>query len=407
MRSSDFARRALVVGSALLGVVLAAPTLSEAQGNIQLGPFRLLPVLEVGVEYNDNVVLSPPGQEESDLIWIISPEITLELPGRRSALRVGYRANIKEYTDNSSLSFVEHIAQAEWRLNQLLGGRLNLYVTDRFLYTEDPTGFPVPELTERVPRADNLLRVGGEYSLAERWSLGVDYSFYWIDYGGAASNDVLDHVEHTIGVTGYYRIQPKTSLLAEYRYQIVRYDQENVAGPRDSDSNFLLGGVKGDFTAKTSAQVKVGYQWKDYKSEAETDFDGLVVEAEVIWKYAEPSQLRLFGGRANVESTFVVGGNNYYVANYGGLELRHQITPDLLLRVRGLFGTNDYPDVATVGTTTAKRQDDFAEAGIGLTYQMRRWLAFTLDYYFLWRDSNFNDFDYTNNRVAATVRLTY
>ena len=135
------------------------------------------------------------------------------------------------------------------------------------------------------------------------------------------------------------------------------------------------------------------------------DWNGLIVEANVIWKYREPSEVRLFGGRANVESTFE--GQNYYVTTYGGLEVRHFLSEQLILRVTGLGGVNDYPGDTTIGTQAARRSDVFVEAGVSLKYQMRRWLAFELGYRYLNLNSNFNEFDYTDNRVKASILLSY
>jgi hypothetical protein len=393
--------RLLALCAAVLsGTVLWDPAGAGAQGNIELGPFRLLLNLDLSGEYDDNILLAPR-DEESDFIWTISPGVTIELPARRWALRLGYRADIIQYTDHDDLSTVDHTFQAAAQGNF---GRLNLALVNEFKTTEDFAGFPVPETTTRTERRENLLHAEGEYRVADRWSAGAHYDFLLVDYV-ESEFDELDYDEHTIGGTIFYRVAPKTSVLGEYEYQIVRYDLDAVADDRDSDSHLFWGGVKGDLTAKTSAAVKAGYQIKDYDNPAREDFDGLVVEAEVIWKYRDPSQLRIYGGRSNEESTFL--GNNFYIANYGGVEVRHYITPRLILRAHGLVGTNEYPESVTVETETKERDDWFYEAGASLRYQIRRWLAIELAYEYLRRDSNFADFDYTNNRVIGTVLLTY
>lgn len=393
---------------AALGVVigvwllLATPSPAGAQGNIELGPFRLLTSLDLSGEYNDNILLAPRN-EESDFIWTISPGITIELPGRRLALRLGYRADIIRYTENDTLDTVEHTVQASAAYSA--PGGLNLSLRDEFRRTEGFAGFPVPELTDRVERHQNDLRAEAEYRFADRWSAGAHYNFVWVDYVSGPIFDELDRQDHTFGVTLFYRILPRTSVLGEYDYQIIRYDLDRVARDRDSDAHFFKVGVKGDLTAKTSAGIKVGYQIKDYDNPAREDFDGFIAEAEVIWKYRDPSQVRLYGGRANIESTFQ--GNNFYVANYGGVEWRHYLTAVLILTARGLIGTNDYPETVTIGDETKQRDDTFYEFGLSLRYQVRRWLGLEVAYQFLRRDSNFRDFDYTNNRVIGTVHLTY
>jgi hypothetical protein len=99
--------------------------------------------------------------------------------------------------------------------------------------------------------------------------------------------------------------------------------------------------VKGDITAKTTILLRVSWEWKDYDNQAREDWDGVIAEANVIcviWKYREPSQVRIFGGRANIESLFE--GTNYYVSTYVVAEVRHFLSERLVLRVRSLGGVS-------------------------------------------------------------------
>jgi hypothetical protein len=382
---------------AILG--LAGP--AGAQG-IQLGPFRLLPTLGLSLEYDDNILLTPE-DEIDDLIWHITPGITIELPSRRYAIRLGYEADILRYMDNTDLDTVHHQALADARVDFVFG--LGLRLTDRFLITDDFAGFPVPELTQLVERWENTLDAGGEYVLRERFALDANFRWFMVDYQDDPEFDQFDRDDYTISGTGFYRVFPKTSVLGELAYNMVRYDIPAVALDRDSDAWRFLVGVKGDLTAKTTALIKIGWEWKDYDNNARDDWDGLIAEGNIVWKYREPSEVRLFGGRANVES--LEEGRNYYISNYAGIEVRHFIRERLLLRVRGLGGVNDYPTDVTIGAESAERTDTFFEAGASLRYQMRRWVAFELGYEFLYRDSNFDINDYQANRVKASVLFSY
>lgn len=399
-RSRPAARMALA-GAIAVGL-LAASGPASGQGNLELGPFRILTNLDLSGEYNDNILLSPR-DETSDFIWTISPGVTVELPGRQSALRLGYRADVLRYTDNDALDTIDHTVQLEGRMNLARG--LTLTAKDEFKYTRNFAGFPVPELTDKVDRFENQLGAGAEYQLPGRFAVALDYTFIWLDYDAGPLFDELDRSDHTVALTVLYRIMPKTSILGEYDYQVILYDVPSVARDRDSEAHFFKVGAKGDLTAKTSVALKVGVEFKDYENPARPDFDGLVVEGEIVWKYRDPSQLRIYGGRANVESTFQE--NNFFVANYGGVELRHYVTPTVIGTVRGLVGTNDYPTVTTVGTETKKRADTFYELLAGVRWQARRWLALELNYQYLARESNFEDFDYRNSRIIGQVRLTY
>lgn len=388
-------------GLALLTIAaLAGP--AAAQGNLELGPFRIVPSLELALEYDDNILLTP-NDEIDDFIWIISPGLLVELPSRRYAVRVGYRADILRYMDNSQFDTVHHNVLAEARVE--FAGGLGLRLSDRFKITDDFAGFPVPELTQRVERWENALDVGADYTVRERYTIDVNYQWFLVDYRDDPSFDAFDRQDHTVAGTLFYRLFPKTSILGEVDYNLVRYDLPSVAQVRDSDAWRFKVGVKGDLTPKTSAIIKVGWEWRDYDNPGTKDWDGLIAEGEITWKYREPSQVRLFGGRANVESTFEA--NNYYVSSYAGAEVRHYLRERLILRLRALGGVNEYPETVTVGTKTNERTDTFFEAGVSLKYQIRRWLGVELSYSFLLRDSNFDEFDYTDNRVKASVILTY
>jgi hypothetical protein len=385
-----------LVALATLGVAGSA----AAQGNLELGPFRILPSLELALEYDDNILLTR-NDEIDDFIWTISPGVVIELPARKYAVRLGYRADILRYMENDELDTVHHNLLADARVNFAAG--LGLRLTDRFLITDEFAGFPVPELTQRVDRTENTLDVGGDWTVRERYTFDVGYRWFLVDYEDSFNE--FDRQDHTVAGTFFYRVFPKTSVLGEVNYNWIRYEEPAVALDRDSDAWRFKVGVKGDLTAKTTAIIKVGWEWRDYENAAREDWDGLIAEGEIIWKYREPSELRLFGGRANVESLFE--GNNYYVTSYGGAEVRHFLRERLILRVRALGGVNEYPEDVTVGTKSAERSDTFFEAGVTLRYQIRRWIAVELGYAFLLLDSNFDEFDYEANRIKASVILTY
>ena len=388
---------AILAGLALLGLSgFAGP--AAAQG-LQLGPLRLLPTLELAMEYDDNILLTKDDKLD-DLIWHIMPGIAIELPSRRYAIRLGYQADILRYTDNTDLDTVHHLALADARVDSTIG--LGFRLTNRFLITDDFAGVPVPELTVREERWENTLDVGAAYTLRERFTFDVNYRWFMVDYKDDPEFNEFDRDDHTITGTLFYRVLPKTSVLGEVDYNIVRYDIPAVAADRDSDAWRFKVGVKGDVTAKTTLLFKVGWEWRDYDNPGREDWDGLILEGNAIWKYREPSEVRLFAGRMNVES--LVEGTNYYITNYVGIEVRHHLRERLILRVHGLGGVNDYP---TDPTTNTERTDTFFEAGVSLRYQMRRWVAFELGYNYLILDSNESQFDYADNRIRASVLLSY
>ena len=390
---------ATVMSALLVGFTCPGPAWS--QEGIRVGDFRVHPNLELSTEWNDNIDLAPR-DETADFLYVISPGISVELPGRRYAFRLGYRADILRYREQDQLNETHHSVQADAKAT--FPGGLSLGASDQFKRTSEFAGFPVPELTQRVDRNENTFRAGAEYVIGERISVGLDYSFLWVDYRADPSFDDLDREDHLAGVTLYYRILPKTSVLGEYDFQAIRYRLDPVAQDRDSDANKFKVGIKGDVTAKTTLLAKIGWESRDYKNPAREDFEGLIVELEALYTYREASQLRLFAARSANES-LSEGRSNFYVATYGGVEVSHQLRPRWLVKITGLVGVNDYPE--SVDPTTKKRFDRFYNSSLALRYQIQRWLAVELGYIYLVRDSNFADFDYTNSRVRGSILVTF
>jgi len=391
---------AVWAGLVLLAIVGFAGQ-AAAQG-LELGPFRILPSLGLSIEYDDNILLTKDDRID-DFIFHIIPGVVIELPSRKYSIRLGYQADILRYADNTDLDTVHQSALADARVDFNVG--LGLRLTDRFLITNDFAGFPVPELTQLVNRWENTLDAGVDYTVRERYTLDVNFRWFMVDYKDDPQYNQFDRDDYTISGTLFYRIQPKTSILGEVDYVLVRYDEPASARDRNSDGWRFKVGVKGDITAKTTVLFKIGWEWKDYENPRRGDWDGLIAELNVIWKYREPSEVRVFGGRANVESLYE--GANYYVSTYGGAEVRHFLNERLILRVRGLGGVNQYPEDVLLGVNSANRTDTFFEGGVSLKYQMRRWLAFELGYNYLVLNSNYDQYDYRDNRVQASVLFSY
>jgi hypothetical protein len=98
--------------------------------------------------------------------------------------------------------------------------------------------------------------------MRERYTFDVNYRWFTVDYKDDLEFDQLDRDDHTIAGTFVYRVFPKTSVLGEVQYNLVRYDEPAVAADRDSDAWRFRVGVKGDITAKTTILLKVGWEWK-------------------------------------------------------------------------------------------------------------------------------------------------
>ncbi|HEX2500900.1 MAG TPA: outer membrane beta-barrel protein, partial [Methylomirabilota bacterium] len=131
----------------LAASVLLAPGLASGQSALEWGPFRLIPTLGLTETFTDNVVLAPPGQEESDFITTIGLGLALKLRGTNYGGNLGGRVDILRYAENTDLDTTRYTAFADGRWE--LFGRLNLTLVEEFKRTDEFVG-TVPEFTELV-----------------------------------------------------------------------------------------------------------------------------------------------------------------------------------------------------------------------------------------------------------------
>ncbi|MCK5013599.1 MAG: outer membrane beta-barrel protein, partial [Candidatus Omnitrophica bacterium] len=68
---------------------------------------------------------------------------------------------------------------------------------------------------------------------------------------------------------------------------------------------------------------------------------------------------------------------------------------------------NKYPTETTEGAKTAKREDDLWEVGAGLSYKLPRRGTVDLDYTYTEKSSNFDTYDYKNNRVSVAYKIEF
>ena len=87
---------------------------------------------------------------------------------------------------------------------------------------------------------------------------------------------------------------------------------------------------------------------------------------------------------------------------------QHQLLPKLSIGARLGGGRNDYSTKETeVNGTSAFRRDWFMVAGGNIEYAIQRWLRVGLEYLRTSRTSNFNQFDFVDEKVTGRVTLQF
>ncbi len=120
----------------------------------------------------------------------------------------------------------------------------------------------------------------------------------------------------------------------------------------------------------------------------------------------ERTRFALLTQRTVEESTFAT--NLWYVSTLVALSAEHSFNGKLKASARVFGGTNDYPDkAAKVNSTFHYRHDSLVGVGVGLDYQIQKWLGVGADWAHTDRRSNFENFQYSDDVVAAKVTLSF
>ncbi|RMG02165.1 MAG: hypothetical protein D6726_08125 [Nitrospirae bacterium] len=380
------------------------------------------PFLALGLYYTDNV-FNTPDNEKSDIMLVITPGVWVSVPRvkhkllkirtenispgglelslfrekfpRRYQTYLLYRADIEQFKKYSSENTISHKLDGLFQYN--FRGGLSIDLIDQFRKSHDLRGTGITSELDKFN--SNLFNLVFTYDMSEKFKLRGEYSNFFIDYD-AERNNFRDRVDNGINAYLYYHIRPKSSIFVEYEYLDINYDTSIVD---NSNEHHLFGGLQWDITAKSKGRVKAGYGEKNFSKGGSAK--NFIFEIQIDHRFTPKTSFKVAGTRRTNETTISV--SDYIFTNAIKAELLHRFTG----KISGAFDLgyrNDlYKGNITIGDVTDERDDDIYTAMIAFQYEYKDYIKADLGYLYTRRDSNFNDFDFTNNtfffRVTGTL----
>jgi hypothetical protein len=394
-------RKGWIVAVAMALAALPTPAravdLNAIWPDLGLPGFKITPFLAERVEYETNLFQTASHAQDSTVFKTI-PGFILELPFGRHRFDLAFRTEILRYVDLGSQNTENYFVLATGKFD--FPGGLKLTLTEDFAHTSDPPG---TELTGRVESSTNTVGPSIEYALTSRYSIGLDYAWTHVSFAESSGVTELDRDEQLVALTGYYKIQPKTDLLASFAYG--RKDFDN-ASERNLNRFIGLVGVRGDLTSRLSSTFRVGFESRQPDKSNLTAYNGLVSRGDVTFLPTERTKLTLYLERTTQESVFQT--NLWYLADIASLTVEHYFTPKFLVTATVYGGSNEYPDKGQqVDNSFDWRTDWLVGASVGAEYQIQKWLAVSADYRFTRRESNFDTLSFKDNVVGGQVKLSF
>jgi uncharacterized protein (PEP-CTERM system associated) len=207
-------------------------------------------------------------------------------------------------------------------------------------------------------------------------------------------NTDREHDKPGFRVTGYYRLAPKTRMLLEYRYD--DYDYLLASSLLDSKKETYLVGLTWTATARTVGTLKFGREERDFDSGLKKDKDASAWEADLVWQPVKSATLTFNTTKGTEEGSVtedLVDVTRFKVA------WNHQLAPRLTSDVSYAYADEEYQDLFG-------REDEVNEVGVGLNYDVTRWVTVGVGYRYKDRDSNVAVRDYDRNVYMLNVNLS-
>ena len=385
----------LLTAAAALPTPATAVDLNAVWPDLGLPGFKITPFISERVEYESNIFQVPSGSQD-DVVFKTIPGFVLELPLGRHKIDLGFRTEILRYVDLENQDTEHYFVLGNVLLD--FPGGLKFKLKEDFARTSDPPG---TELTGRIKSSTNVLSPSVEYGFTQRYAIGLDYVWAHVRFDDVVNQ--LDRDEHTVGLTGFYRVQPKTDLLVNFSYGIKDFER---ASNRDVSRYIGAVGVRGEITSRLLSTFRVGYEVRDPDHGDIGAYSGIVIGGDFVYTPTDRTRITLVTERAVQESVFAT--NVAFLANLVTLSAEHFLTPKLLLTGRLFGGNGDYFEKARKVNGSFDWRNDWVYAfSVGVEYQIQKWLGVSADYTHSRRDSNFDNFDFKDDLVGAKVTLSF
>lgn len=368
---------------------------------IALGPFRIVPSLDLTYGHDDNVVLTHEERVES-YFYLLSPSIRLELPTDRSVLSLAWAAEVGRYEDSEIDDYDDWFVELDWAWNPTTRHRFNAFAywdeghdrRGRGARQGDLALLPVaPDEWEK-----GTLGVSWVYGApGARGRLMIDASVVDLEYtNNPEFTEFRDYRSDQLGASFFWRIRPKTRLGIGAEWVTFDYDPVGAGASvasLDSDASYYYVGVEWDATARTSGRIDFGVHEKDFDAASRQDYDDSFWRASIDWRPRSYSAFTLSASRKTQETD---GFGDFVLRRDLGLEWNHTWS-------RGFSTT------AEIGRGNERhepmvRDEDYTRWGISGRWQFNPYLRLGVGWRRHDRDSSQDQFVYDRDVWMLTLQ---
>lgn len=383
-------------------------------GKFSAFPFHVTVSVRAG--YDDNATLASATKQGSPFATT-QLGIVYNFGNPRTTISLSAGAGITYYTDRNTTNLSAPGTSDDYDVNGSISfalthratPRLTLAVNAYATYQSQPDFFAFKTGAVDYSRIDQdfflmVDKISAVYAWTPRFSTVSSYTLGYTDYSDELLSSYQDRFDHTIGNEFRFLIWPTTTLVAEYRFGIVDYTENDF---RNSLTHFFLGGFDHNFSPRFSITVRGGLEVRNYEDDASAlDQDTSQVspygEGTLTYSYAQASSIS-WTNRYSLEEPDVPGALTRTTFRTS-LAVRQGLTARIAVGANiGYQHDNNEASIAV-----SSFQEDAFDLSVYARFTMNRTFAFDLGYEHteLISDAALNR-EYSRNRIYSGVTFTF
>ena len=376
-------------------------------GMVRVAGFELFPRASSSLMYDDNINIQSGAAQQSDLIWSLSPGVTVSAgsPGVEIPLGITFEG-LRSLPRRPDIGFSAQPARM-------------------LLFNYSPT-FKLFDRHDNYNSIDQLAQFTGIYSFS-RLILGLDQDYSKsldtiADVGARTTSTYF-----TTRLTSMYEVNDRTSVEVNGQYRNTSYEDPRFTGSRQwENQNWINRQMSGKINAglgltlgywdvdrsasqtyeqmvlraiyllaeKMDVTASVGGEWRQYASGASGTWDP-IFKIGATYRPMDSTTITMEAHR--FQQTSASSGSQNYTETGFSCGVRQRVFQKWFVSLGGSYWTVDYH--AAQRGISVSRFDTYYSARVGLDYQFtERW---TVGAFYLHRsDSSNASFGFENNQVA-------
>jgi len=352
--------------------------------------------------YDDNVFTSDVVRMES---WFTNfgAAATYEFGSPRTQLSLGVGGGATYYFDRPGDDFDPNV-YLNLSLTHKASPRLTFAAQVYATYQAEPDFSLALGLNRR---SGNFFYTQDKFTATYLWTprfaTATSYTLGAVRYDDNETAFFEDRFENTFGNEFRFLLWPTTTVVAEYRFQMISYDDID----RDSGTHFFLGGFDHTFNPRFNASFRGGVEYRDYcNNDLGNDQTAPYFEATLNYAIGKTTTVAWTNRYAIEEPDVLLNPSRTTFRT--GLRAKHDFTPRISGTLGAYYQHDTYDDVNTLMVMSPGFDEDSFDVAVTARYAVTRIFAIEAGYNHTEVMSDAALFrDYSRNRVWAGVNLAF